>query len=279
MMGRLRTIVLFLAFMFLMALVGWVSAGFWGTSPTVSIAVFVLLAGALNLVFYFYSDRIVLASYHAKIVTAQEAPRLHRIVDRVVLRAEIPKPRIAVIPSPAPNAFATGRSPKHAVVAATEGIMGLLSDEELEGVLAHEISHVRNRDTLVMTIAATFASAISFASRMVIFGRNRDMNPLVAILVFLTAPLAAILLQLAVSRSREYKADSTGARILGNPEPLASALEKLEQGARVRPLQMGNPTTGSLFIVNPFRGAHFGRLFSTHPRTEDRCRRLRGMRF
>lgn len=261
--------------MLLMALVGWFAAGFWGASPLLSMAIFVVLAGGMNLVFYFWSDKIVLSSYGARLVTPQQAPRLHGIVDRVVLRAGIPKPGVAIVPVANPNAFATGRNPKHAVIAATEGILDLLADDELEGVIAHELSHVKNRDTLVMTIAGTMASAISFASRMILFSRDRNVNPIVGLILFITAPIAALLLQLAISRSREFKADKTGAHILGHGEALARALEKLEQGARARPMQRGSPATSGLFIVNPFRGAGVGRLFSTHPPTAERVRRLR----
>ena len=279
MWGRFRTFLLFVSFVVLMSVVGWVSAGFWGTSPLGSLLIFAILAGGLNLVFYFFSDKLVLKSYGAQIVTPRDAPRLHRIIDKVVLQAGIPKPRVALIPSANPNAFATGRGPKHAVVAATEGIMQLLDDEELEGVLAHEISHVKNRDTLVMTIAATMAAVISFAARMMVFGRDRDVNPIVAIAVLITAPIAAILLQLAISRSREFKADQTGARLVGKPWALASALEKLEYGAQVRPIGRGGPATSSLFIVNPFRSGVMASMFSTHPATHERVRRLRQMRF
>lgn len=275
MMGRLRTLVLFLAMIVIMSAIGWFSAGFWGVSPLLSVGIFALLAGGMNLIFYFYSDKMVLASYRAVVVTPQQAPRLHRIVDGVVARSGIPKPRVAIIPTAQPNAFATGRNPKHAVIAATEGILQLLEDDELEGVIAHEISHVKNRDILVMTIAATMAAAISFAARMLIFSRDRNMNPLVAILVMITAPLAAFLVQLAISRSREFKADSTGAKMIGNGEPLAKALLKMEAGASVRPMERGSPATSSLFIVNPFRSGGMAALFSTHPKTEERVKRLR----
>jgi heat shock protein HtpX len=275
MMGRLRTVLLFVAMVLIMSMIGWFSAGFWGVSPLLSIAIFALLAGGMNLVFYFWSDKMVLASYGAVIVTSQQAPRLHRIVDGVIARSGIPKPRVAIIPTAQPNAFATGRNPKHAVIAATEGILQLLEDDELEGVIAHEISHVKNRDTLVMTIAATMAAAISFAARMLIFSRDRNMNPLVAILVMITAPIAAFLVQLAISRSREFKADATGARMIGNGDPLARALLKLEAGTHVRPMDRGSPATSSLFIVNPFRAGGMATMFSTHPKTEDRVKRLR----
>lgn len=275
MLGRLRTLLLFVVFMLLMGVVGWFAAGFWGASPLLSMGIFIVLAGGMNLVFYYWSDKIVLSTYGAKLVTPQQAPRLHRIVDRVVLRADIPKPGVAIVASPNPNAFATGRNPKHAVIAATEGILDILDDDELEGVIAHELSHVKNRDTLVMTVAGTMAAAISFASRMLLFSRDRGMNPLLAILVFITAPIAALLLQLAISRSREFKADKTGARMLGRGDALARALEKLELGARARPMHRGNPATSGLFIVNPFRGGGVGHLFSTHPPTSERVRRLR----
>jgi heat shock protein HtpX len=275
MMGRLRTVFLFLGMIVIMSAIGWFSAGFWGVSPILSITIFAVLAGLMNFVFYFYSDKMVLASYRAVIVTPAQAPRLHRIVDSVVVRSKIPKPRVAIIPTAQPNAFATGRSPKHAVIAATEGILQLLDDEELRGVIAHEISHVKNRDTLVMTIAATMAAAISFAARMLIFSRDRNVNPLLGIIVLITAPIAAFLIQLAISRSREFKADATGAHMIGNGEPLARALLKMEAGAQIRPMERGSPATSSLFIVNPFRSGGMASLFSTHPKTEERVRRLR----
>lgn len=279
MRGYLRTVALFLVFTILMSLVGWYSAGLWGASPIASLLVFLVLAGGLNFVMYFYSSKFVLRSMGARLVTPEEAPRLHRIVERVALKAGIPKPQVAISLTSSPNAFATGRSPKHAVVCATDGILRLLDDDELEGVLAHEVSHVKNRDTLIMTIAATFAAVISFASRMVIFSRNRDMNPLVAILLMVTAPIAAILIQLAISRSREFAADATGARTIGRPQSLARALQKLEAGVAARPLANGNPAHASLYIVHPFRGGGFGRLFSTHPPTAERVRRLEALVF
>lgn len=277
MRGILRTLVLFLVFMLLLSIVGWFLAGFFGTSPWVSLLAFAIVAGGLNFAMYFYSAKIVLASYRVRMVTPQEAPRLHRLVDKVALQAGIPKPQVGIIPSRSLNAFATGRNPKHAVVAATEGILEALNDEELEGVLAHEVSHVKNRDVLIMTIAAMMAAILSFAARILIFGDRRDVNPLLFIIVLITAPLAAILVQLAISRSREYAADATGARVSGKPWALASALRKLEAGTHSRPMHRGNPATSSLFIVNPFRGRGFVNLFSTHPPTEERIKRLERM--
>ncbi len=275
MRGYLRTFTLFLVFTGLLAGVGYIVGMTTGGDPTAMMIGFLVFALLLNLVSYFFSAKMVLASYRAKVVTPEQAPRLHRIIDRVVLRAGIPKPTVAIIPSKTPNAFATGRNPKHAVVAATEGIMELLEDDELEGVIAHEVSHVQNRDILIMTIASAIASAISWIGFMLLFSRDRNGNPLLALLVFLLAPIAATLIQLAISRSREYGADSSGAHLIGNGEPLARALEKLEHGVRARPMQQGNPSTSSLFIVNPFRGMSFASMFSTHPPTKERARRLR----
>jgi len=279
MRGYLRTFVLFVVFTLLLVGIGQIAGAYWGVSPAASLALFLIPALLLNFIMYFLSAKMVLWSTRAKIVGPAEAPRLHRLVERVALKADIPKPQVAIMPSATPNAFATGRNPKHAVVAATSGILDLLDDDELEGVLAHEISHVKNRDVLIMTIAAAFASIISYVGWAMLWNRNRDANPLVAILVWILAPLAAMLIQLAISRSREYGADASGARLLGNPEPLARALKKLERGAQVRPMRQGNPATSSLFIVNPFRGASLAGMFSTHPPTEERVRRLEELRF
>jgi heat shock protein HtpX len=195
------------------------------------------------------------------------------------MKAQIPMPRIAIIPSGTPNAFATGKNPSNATVAVTKGLQRMLGDEELEGVIAHEMAHIRSRDTLVMTTAATIAGAISYAARVawfsMMFGRRgRGTNPLILLAAVVTAPIAALLLQLAISRTREYHADRVGALTTGKPWALARALEGLEQGNR-RPIQ-GNPATGSLFIINPFRGG-FARLFSTHPPTQERVKRLRAL--
>ncbi len=236
----------------------------------------------LNLVAYFASDRIVLWSTRAKIVTPQEAPRLARIVDELAPQFGLVAPRLAIVPTQTPNAFATGRNERSAVVAATEGILRTLDDRQLKGVLAHELAHVRDRDILVMTFAATLAGAISYAAQIVLFstifgGRQRGSNPLVLLLAAITAPIAALLLRLAISRSRELKADDVGARTIRDPEALASALEKIEAGNKRTPMNVGSPSQASLFIVNPFRGGGLAALFSTHPPTAERVRRLRAL--
>ncbi len=237
----------------------------------------------LNLVAYFASDRIVLWSTRAKIVTPQEAPRLARIVDELAPQFGLIAPRLAIVPTQTPNAFATGRNERRAVVAATEGILRTLDDRQLKGVLAHELAHVRDRDVLLMTFAATLAGAISYAAQIVLFstvfggGRQRSVNPVVLLIAAVTAPIAAMLLRLAISRSRELKADDVGARTIRDPEALASALEKIEAGNRRAPMNVGSPSQASLFIVNPFRGGGLASLFSTHPPTSERVRRLRAM--
>jgi len=243
------------------------------------------LAVVLNLVSYFYCDRIVLWSTHAKIVTPAEAPRLAKIVDDLAPTFGLVAPRLAIVPTPTPNAFATGRDERHAVVAATEGILAMLNDRELRGVLAHELAHVRDRDVLLMTFAATVAGAISYAAQIAFFSmlfggsNNRSgVNPIVLLLALVTAPIAAMLIQLAISRSREFRADEVGAFTLGDPEALASALQKLDAANSRHPMNVGSPAQSSLYIVNPFRGASFAAIFSTHPPTPERIRRLRAMR-
>ncbi|GAB6161770.1 zinc metalloprotease HtpX [Desulfothermus naphthae] len=240
----------------------------------------------MNVGSYWFSDKIVLRMYRAKKVDYHEAPELHHIVEELAKRAGIPKPKIYIIPSEQPNAFATGRGPKNGVVAVTRGIMELLTPEELMGVLAHEIGHIKNRDILIQTIAATLAGVIMFISDMVkwaaIFGMGRDdedSNPFVAIILAIIAPFAAMLIQLAISRSREYLADETGAKLCENPHYLASALEKLEAYSSRIPMSVGNPSTAHMFIVNPFKGVSLISLFSTHPPIEERIRRLRAMSF
>ncbi len=240
----------------------------------------------MNIGSYWFSDKIVLSIYGAREVNDHEAPTLHRIVEYLAEEANIPKPRVYIIPSPQPNAFATGRGPKNGVVAVTEGILELLTPEELMGVLAHEIGHIKNRDILIQTVAATLAGVIMFVSDMIkwtaIFGMGSDDeegNPFVAIVMAIVAPFAALLIQLAISRSREYLADETGAKLCKNPEYLASALEKLEAYSQRIPMTVGNPSTAHMFIVNPFKGSAFLTLFSTHPPIEERVKRLRNMRY
>src|SRR5213594_1590265 len=247
-----------------------------------------VFAAIMNFVSYWFSDKIVLAMYGAQPVDEAQAPRLHAIVRRLATRAQIPMPRIYVIPTDAPNAFATGRNPRHAAVAVTEGIMRVLDEDELEGVLAHELSHVTNRDVLISTIAATLAGAITYLAHMaqwaaIFGGRSQDdeeggSNPIVMMLFAVLAPIAAMLVQLAVSRSREFQADATGARVAGRPRGLASALQKLERANEAAPMA-ANPSTAHLFIVNPLGGGAMMRLFSTHPPLEERIARLRAMRF
>ncbi len=246
-----------------------------------------LLAAVMNFASYWFSDKIVLAMYGAQPVDEAQAPGLHAMVRRLATRAQVPMPRIYVIGSDTPNAFATGRNPQHAAVAVTEGIMRILDEDELEGVLAHELSHVTNRDVLISTIAATMAGAITYLAHMaqwaaIFGGRSHDdeeggSNPLAMMLFAILAPIAAMLVQFAVSRAREFQADATGARLAGRPHGLARALEKIEIAAHAQPLP-ANPATAHLFIVNPLTGRSFARLFSTHPPTEERIARLRAMR-
>jgi heat shock protein HtpX len=244
-----------------------------------------IFAGVMNFVSYFYSDKIALAMYRARPVTREELPRAYAAVERLTQKIGIPMPTMYVIPNDSPNAFATGRNPQHASVAVTQGILNLLNDEELEGVLAHELGHVNNRDILISSVVATVAGAITMLASMgrfaMIFGGmggDRDENRgggLGALFMLILAPIAASLIQLAVSRSREYQADATGAHFTGNPYALASALAKIDSCSRRLPLQ-ATPSTAHLFIIQPFLGMNFGSLFSTHPPTAKRIERLTG---
>jgi heat shock protein HtpX len=245
-----------------------------------------LLALAMNFFSYWFSDKMVLAMYGARAIEESQAPALYAVVRRLATRAQIPMPRVYMIPSDTPNAFATGRNPDHAAVAVTEGILRILDQDELEGVLAHELSHVKNRDVLISTIAATLAGAITYLAHMAqwaaIFGGRRDddeggSNPIALIAMAIMAPIAAMLVQLAVSRAREYQADATGARLAGRTWGLSKALEKLQMAQQVAPMD-ANPATAHLFIVNPLSGQAFMNLFSTHPPLEERIARLRAMR-
>jgi heat shock protein HtpX len=244
-----------------------------------------LLALAMNFFSYWFSDRIVLRMYGAQEVGPAEAPELHAMVEDLAREAGIPKPKVYIIPEDSPNAFATGRNPRHAAVAATEGIMRLLTPTELKGVLAHEIGHVRNRDILIQTVAATLAGAIMILADMARFGaifglgRDDEEGPGILGLIALSiiAPLAAMLVQMAISRSREYLADEAGARLSHNPESLARALEKLQMGVQRAPMD-ASPATAHMFIVNPLTGGTLMKLFSTHPPIEERIARLRAMR-
>ncbi len=246
-----------------------------------------LLAGGMNFFSYWYSDKIVLKMYKAKEVSETESPVFYRMVKGLAERAGMPMPKVYIIPSESPNAFATGRNPQNAAVAATEGIMRILSAEELEGVMAHELAHVQNRDTLISTIAATFAGAIAMLGNMLqwaaIFGGGNSDDEegggsmLGGLAMAFIAPMAAMLIQMAVSRSREYLADASGAKICGNPLALASALNKLQLASQRVPMNEATPATSHMFIVNPLKGASLAKLFSTHPPMEERIARLQAM--
>jgi heat shock protein HtpX len=244
-----------------------------------------VIAAVMNFVSYFYSDKIALAMYRAKPVSREELPRAYEIVERLTQKIGIPMPKMYVIPSDSPNAFATGRNPEHASVAMTQGILNLLNDEEMEGVLAHELGHVRNRDILISSVAATVAGAITYLAEIMrwgmIFGgygndrEERNGGGFAALAMLILAPFAAMLIQLWISRTREYQADATGAHFTGNPYALASALAKLEAYSKRRPLP-ATPSTAHLFIIQPFLGMSLASLFSTHPPTAKRIERLTG---
>lgn len=239
----------------------------------------------MNFGMYWFSSKLVLMSYGAREVGEAEAPRLYSVVRRMATQARLPMPKVYVLPGATPNAFATGRNPEHAAVAATEGIVRMLSDDELEGVIGHELAHVKHRDILISTLAATLAGTITFVARSAMYatmfgGGSRDRensNPLGEILLIVLAPIAAILIQLAVSRSREFDADAGGAEISGKPMSLANALRRLEIGAHEIPMHNAGTATAHLFIVNPLRGGGVMKLFSTHPPTEERIARLEQM--
>lgn len=240
-----------------------------------------MFAGAANFFSYWFSDKMVLSMYGAQEVDATSAPELYRIVAELAQRAQLPMPRVYIINEAAPNAFATGRNPENAAVAATTGILQILSTRELRGVMAHELTHIKHRDILISTISATMAGAISALANFAIFfgGRNqegRPVNPLAGILLSILAPLAAMLIQMAISRAREYEADRGGAEICGDPQALANALDKLQRYASGVPLNAAeaHPNTAHMMIVNPLMGANLSELFATHPATAERVRRL-----
>lgn len=277
-MNMTRTAILLAGLTGLFMAVGFMLAGESG------MVMALVVAAATNLFAYWNSDRMVLGMYGAHEVNAASAPALHGVVGQLARSAGLPMPRVYIIDDPQPNAFATGPHPERAAVAATTGLLRLLSREELAGVMAHELAHVKHRDTLLMTVTATLAGALGMLANMALwFGGSRDrdnpLGPVGAILIAILAPIAAMLVQMAISRTREYAADREGAEICGRPLWLASALEKLEQGAeRIRnPTAEANPATAHLFIVNPLRGGALGNLFATHPSVADRVRKLREM--
>ena len=260
----------------------WAGAAMGGRSGMTMALVFALM---MNLFAYWFSDKIVLKMYRAKEAKEHESPELYSIVRRLAQKAEMPMPRVYIINEDQPNAFATGRNPSHAAVAVTTGTMRILSREELEGVIGHELAHVKHRDILISTIAATIAGAISYLAQMaqwaMIFGGRRDDeeggSPVAALVMMIVGPIAAMLIQMAISRSREYAADSGGARLAGNPRYLASALKKLHMASQRIPLKTATPATAHMFIVNPLSGGGLLKLFSTHPPMEERVARLESM--
>jgi heat shock protein HtpX len=273
--ATLRTTILFAALGGLLVVIGALVGGPQGAG------LFLVIALVINLGSYFFSDKLALAASRAKPIDESEAPRLYQMMRELTTRADLPMPRLYVIPSDQPNAFATGRNPKHAAVAVTRGITKLLSEDELRGVLGHELTHVRNRDILIQSVASAIGTAITYVAYMLMFfGGDEDNGPLgliSALAMVILAPIAASIIQLAISRQREYAADAGGAELCGNPESLASALLRLEQGAAAMPMQVSQAAE-PLYIVRPFKGKGMAGLFSTHPPIEERVRRLRQMR-
>lgn len=255
---------------------------FGGRSGALTALIF---AGIMNLGTYWFSDKIVLMMYGAKQVTEADAPELHAMVRDLTMRANLPMPKVYIMNNDTPNAFATGRNPQHAAVAVTTGIMRILSKDELNGVLGHELAHIQNRDILISTIAATIAGAIGYLAHMAqwaaMFGSSRNDerggNPLALIVMMIVAPIAAMIIQMAISRSREYGADEGGSKIAGNPLSLANALRKLEYANKRIPMTSASESTAHMFIVNPLSGGSLLRLFSTHPPIEERIKRLEAM--
>jgi heat shock protein HtpX len=281
-MNNLKTVFLFGLLTAVLVGIGWVIGGYGG------MIAFLVIAGVMNFVGFWFSDKLALRMSGAHEVTMQQEPRLHSLIQEVAAQAGMPKPKVYVIDNDTPNAFATGRSPKHAAVAATTGIMRLLDERELRGVIGHELSHVRNRDILINTVVATVAGAITMIAWMLqwtlIFGggrrdRNNPLGMIALLATIILAPLAATLIRLAISRSREYEADASGARLVHDPEALASALEKLHLGVQRRPMPENGVTqaTAHMYIVNPLKGEGLATLFSTHPPIAERVARLHRM--
>ncbi len=278
-MNTLKTTMLLATLTGILVAIGGLVGGVGG------MAIFLVFAGIMNFVAYWFSDKMALRMAGAHEVTEAEEPALHAMVREVAGLSKMPMPKVYVIQSDSPNAFATGRNPQHAVVAVTTGIRRILTDRELRGVIGHEMGHVRNRDILTSSIVATVAGAISMIAQVMmwssIFGRRgENQNPLLMLATILIAPIAATLIQLGISRQREYAADRAGADVTGDPEALASALEKLHQGVAMRPMKAtpAQESVSALYIVHPFATGGMGKLFSTHPPMEERVRRLRGMR-
>lgn len=281
MTSQIKTMLLLALLSGIIIILGGLLGGRTGVIIAFAIAIF------MNIGSYWYSDKIVLQMYQARELAPEEAPFLYETVRELANNARIPMPRICVVPEEAPNAFATGRDPEHAVVAVTDGIMRILSPKELRAVIAHEIGHIVNRDILIQTIAGVMASCIVMLANIfqfsAIFGGNRDeeggSNPIVALLLALLAPLAASIIQMAISRSREYLADDTGAKLCGQPLDLAGALYRLGAASGQFPMQRGNPSTAEMFIVTPLFGhdSSIAKLFSTHPPLEERIARLKEM--
>ena len=272
--AMLRTTVLMASLTGLLVLIGALLGG-----PSTAL-MFLGIAAVLNLGAYWFSDKLAIKMSGAQPVSEQEAPGLYQMVRELTTRADLPMPRLYVIPQDQPNAFATGRNPKHSAVAVTRGIMKLLSEDELRGVVAHELAHIGNRDILTQSVAATIGGAITYLAYMLLWFGGDDESPfglVGALALVILAPLAASLIQLSISRQREFSADATGAQITGNPESLASALLRLEEGAKAIPMQV-NQASEPLYIVKPFSGKGIAGLFSTHPPIEERVRRLRQMR-
>jgi heat shock protein HtpX len=278
-MNTVKTVGLMVLMMVLLMLVGQ-----WLGQEQGLIMAF-LFSLLMNFGMYWFSDKIVLMSYGAKQIQEQEAPKLYSVVRKLSMQAQLPMPKVYIIPGDSPNAFATGRNPEHAAVAATEGILKMLSEDELEGVIGHELAHVKHRDILTGTLVAAMAGAITFLTRMAMYasifgGGSRDRensNPLGEILLLILAPIAAMLIQFAISRSREFAADKGGAQISGRPLSLANALKKLERGVQLIPMENAGTATAHLFIVNPLRGGGIMKLFSTHPPASERIARLEEM--
>ncbi|HMC06098.1 MAG TPA: zinc metalloprotease HtpX [Solirubrobacterales bacterium] len=272
--AALRTTILMASLGGLLVVIGYAIGGIGAASG------FLVIALLMNGVAYWFSDKIAIASARAKPISESEAPGLYRMVRELTTRAGLPMPRLYMIPSDQPNAFATGRTPKHAAVAVTQGITRLLSEDELRGVISHELGHVRNRDILTQSVASAIGAMITWIAYLFLWFGDDNNSPLglvANLALFLLAPISATLIQLAISRQREFSADATGAEICGNPESLASALLRLEEGAKAIPMQV-NQATEPLYIVKPFAGGGIASLFSTHPPIEERVRRLRQMR-